>query len=274
MCACRAGTGGVGVKRAIDFRLGLLLEGSTVPSSKAARLADRRQHDPRISKPKRRYKTTQNPRPRSHDKARDHAEFVTSSTSPQQCQFRGDESPRLDRQRAVFFSVRTHCPIGRSTSVTSLVRDSVENSLQRRAGVHLPRSLSRRAPVAAELQSHTHAKGRRCMCKRLIWVEGDDFTGWCCAYNRVAQEILEKHNCAARPTTTANPVFSLDWLMPPGCGKEAPRQWLQCLSPAPGPKHRSKDLRRAIPERDTAAGSRTRKEKSPGWALAAIPKGN
>src|SRR2546427_10955434 len=26
----------------------------------------------------------------------------------------------------------------------------------------------------------THAKGRRCMSKRLIWVEGDDFTGWCC----------------------------------------------------------------------------------------------
>ena len=53
------------------------------------------------------------------------------------------------------------------------------------------------------------------MRKRLIWVEGDDFTGWCCAHcawgittprlestvaalasNRLAQETFEKHNCA------------------------------------------------------------------------------
>jgi hypothetical protein len=51
--------------------------------------------------------------------------------------------------------------------------------------------------------------------KRLIWVEGDDFTGRCCshctwgitvphlestvaalAFNRLAQETFEKHNCA------------------------------------------------------------------------------
>jgi len=53
------------------------------------------------------------------------------------------------------------------------------------------------------------------MSKRLIWVEGDDFTGWCCslcpwgitaprlestvaalAFNRLARETFEKHNCA------------------------------------------------------------------------------
>ena len=52
------------------------------------------------------------------------------------------------------------------------------------------------------------------MSKRLIWVDGDDFTGWCCsqsnwgviaprlestvaalAFNRVAQESFEKHDC-------------------------------------------------------------------------------
>jgi hypothetical protein len=50
----------------------------------------------------------------------------------------------------------------------------------------------------------------------MIWVEGDEFTGWCCsacewgitmprvdstvaalAFNRVAQETFEKHDCAA-----------------------------------------------------------------------------
>ena len=54
--------------------------------------------------------------------------------------------------------------------------------------------------------------------KRLIWVEGDDFTGWFCshctwgitaphlestdaalAFNRLAQETFEKHTCAANP---------------------------------------------------------------------------
>jgi len=45
------------------------------------------------------------------------------------------------------------------TLVTSLVGNSVENSLQRRAGVHLPRSLSRCVPpVAAELQSQRTQK--------------------------------------------------------------------------------------------------------------------
>ena len=53
------------------------------------------------------------------------------------------------------------------------------------------------------------------MNKRLIWVEGDDFTGWCCseciwgitaphqestvaaiAFNRLAQDTFEKHDCA------------------------------------------------------------------------------
>ena len=52
------------------------------------------------------------------------------------------------------------------------------------------------------------------MNKRLIWGEGDDFTGWCCshctwgltaphldstvaalAFNRNAQESFEKHRC-------------------------------------------------------------------------------
>jgi hypothetical protein len=52
------------------------------------------------------------------------------------------------------------------------------------------------------------------MNKRLIWVDGDDFTGWCCshctwgitaphldstvaalAFNRTAQEDFEKHRC-------------------------------------------------------------------------------
>jgi hypothetical protein len=56
--------------------------------------------------------------------------------------------------------------------------------------------------------------------KRLIWVEDDDFTGWCCshcmwgitapylestvaalAFNRLAQETFEKHTCAANPLT-------------------------------------------------------------------------
>jgi hypothetical protein len=53
------------------------------------------------------------------------------------------------------------------------------------------------------------------MNKHLIWVDGDDFSGWCCsscewsitaphlestvaapAFNRLAQETFEKHNCA------------------------------------------------------------------------------
>jgi hypothetical protein len=52
------------------------------------------------------------------------------------------------------------------------------------------------------------------MNKQLIWVDGDDFSGWCCsrctwgmttprlestvaalAFNRVAQEDFEKHTC-------------------------------------------------------------------------------
>ncbi len=52
------------------------------------------------------------------------------------------------------------------------------------------------------------------MNKRLIWVDGDDFSGWCCshctwgltaprlettvaviAFNRVAQQDFEKHTC-------------------------------------------------------------------------------
>jgi len=60
------------------------------------------------------------------------------------------------------------------------------------------------------------------MNKRLIWVEGDDFTGWCCshctcgitaphlestvaalAFNRLAQETFEKHNCADHGHRTA-----------------------------------------------------------------------
>jgi hypothetical protein len=52
----------------------------------------------------------------------------------------------------------------------------------------------------------------------MIWVDGDEFIGWCCstcewgitmprlestvaalAFNRVAQETFEKHDCAANP---------------------------------------------------------------------------
>jgi hypothetical protein len=55
------------------------------------------------------------------------------------------------------------------------------------------------------------------MNERLIWGEGEDFTGWCCsdcswgitaptlestvaalAFNRLAQETFEKHTCAAK----------------------------------------------------------------------------
>ena len=65
-----------------------------------------------------------------------------------------------------------------------------------------------------ELQSRAHACKGRGMNKRLIWVDGDDFTGWCCsrcnwgviaprlestaatlAFNRVTQESFEKHDC-------------------------------------------------------------------------------
>jgi hypothetical protein len=54
------------------------------------------------------------------------------------------------------------------------------------------------------------------MSKRLIWVDGDKFTGWCCsqcmwgltaprlestvaalAFNRLAQEDFEKHDCTS-----------------------------------------------------------------------------
>jgi hypothetical protein len=53
------------------------------------------------------------------------------------------------------------------------------------------------------------------MERRMIWIEDDEFTGWCCsdcqwgiivphldstvaalAFNRVAQEEFEKHDCA------------------------------------------------------------------------------
>jgi hypothetical protein len=53
------------------------------------------------------------------------------------------------------------------------------------------------------------------MTKRLIWIDGNDFSGWCCshctwgisaphlestvaalAFNRLAQETFEKHDCA------------------------------------------------------------------------------
>ena len=65
------------------------------------------------------------------------------------------------------------------------------------------------------------------MNKRLIWVEGDDFTGWCCshcpwriiaphlestvaalAFNRLAQGTFEKNTCADATTKSANPVVS------------------------------------------------------------------
>jgi hypothetical protein len=52
------------------------------------------------------------------------------------------------------------------------------------------------------------------MNKGLIWMDGDDFSGWCChcnwgmttphldstvaalAFNRLAEETFEKHDCA------------------------------------------------------------------------------
>jgi hypothetical protein len=53
------------------------------------------------------------------------------------------------------------------------------------------------------------------MATRMIWLEDDEFTGWCCphctwsvvaprlastvaalAFNRLAQETFERHNCA------------------------------------------------------------------------------
>jgi hypothetical protein len=56
------------------------------------------------------------------------------------------------------------------------------------------------------------------MSKRLIWVDGDEFTGWCCsqcmwgltaprlettvaalAFNRLAQEDFEIHDCTSGP---------------------------------------------------------------------------
>jgi hypothetical protein len=66
-----------------------------------------------------------------------------------------------------------------------------------------------------ELESLVHGQKARCVNKRLIWVDGDDFTGWCCshctwgitaphldstvaalAFNRLAQADFERHNCA------------------------------------------------------------------------------
>jgi hypothetical protein len=60
------------------------------------------------------------------------------------------------------------------------------------------------------------------MQRRLIWIDAEDFTGWCCsvcewdmtaprldstvaalAFNRVAQETFEKHDCT-RNTRTQN----------------------------------------------------------------------
>src|SRR5262249_10882222 len=63
-----------------------------------------------------------------------------------------------------------------------------------------------------------------CMSKRLIWVDGDDFTGWCCshctwglsapyldssaatlAFNRLAHETFEKHGCGETAHREAKP---------------------------------------------------------------------
>lgn len=64
------------------------------------------------------------------------------------------------------------------------------------------------------------------MSKRLIRVEGDEFTGWCCshctwgvtaprlestvavlAFNRLAQETFESTIAPTAPTRNANPIF-------------------------------------------------------------------
>ena len=60
------------------------------------------------------------------------------------------------------------------------------------------------------------------MHKRLIWIDGDDFSGWCCshcawgmtaprlestvaalAFNRLAQDDFEKHTCNPNPERDA-----------------------------------------------------------------------
>ena len=60
------------------------------------------------------------------------------------------------------------------------------------------------------------------MNRRMIWAEEDEFTGWCCsgcswgiivphldstvaalAFNRLAQEEFEKHDCATGTNTAA-----------------------------------------------------------------------
>ena len=79
-------------------------------------------------------------------------------------------------------------------------------------------------PSPPELKSQRKQKEVDGMNKRLIWVEGDDFTGWCCpecswgmtaprlestvaalAFNRLAQETFERHKCA--DNTCTKPSF-------------------------------------------------------------------
>ena len=68
----------------------------------------------------------------------------------------------------------------------------------------------------------------RCMQRRLIWIDGGDFTGWCCsvcawgmtaprldstaaalAFNCVAQETFAKHDCAGNSGLLKNSFSSL-----------------------------------------------------------------
>jgi hypothetical protein len=111
-------------------------------------------------------------------------------------------------------SSNVHCPIGRSTIVTFLFRHPVRDYVWQRAGAHLRVDSflkSTRRPLVS-IPTSVY-KGRR-MNKRLIWVDADDFSGWCCsscdwgmttphlestvaalAFNRLAQESFEKHSC-------------------------------------------------------------------------------
>ena len=71
------------------------------------------------------------------------------------------------------------------------------------------------APCASRSETDPETQKKVPMDKRLVRVDGDDFSGWCCsrctwgmttpllestvaalAFNRVAQEDFERHACA------------------------------------------------------------------------------
>src|SRR5437870_12065103 len=64
-------------------------------------------------------------------------------------------------------------------------------------------------PAASEHESqNAHTKGR-CMNKRLIWVEGDDFTGWCCSTARGASPPRISKAPSPPSPSTASPRKAL-----------------------------------------------------------------